>query len=443
MKTLRNLSAVCLLALSGNVMAADDDVPHYADDTLTGDWGGKRSAWFNEGIALEGTYKIDYLNNLRGGIGKGSRSMTNLDLKMHADLDKLWGLAGTTAYVHVLDNRGSGINADKIGSQMGATNIEVPLPTARIFHAWVEKSFLDEQWALLAGLYPIDSEFSVVDSAGVFLHPAYGASQDLSQTRGPSIFNNSAFGLRLKWQSEDKSLYAMGAVLDGIPGDPDRPKRTAIRFNKGDGSFSIVEIGWKPLESGHLFEPSGPERVLQTPETKAHEKYEGYSKYAAGLWRYSNRAEDVFDLDTAGNPLQRFSWGGHLLAERSLFSFGGDSARHLTGFFRYTFADGNSTAIESQINLGINVRGLFANRSDDVFGLAWSEGRLGSKYRRAQLRDSGSDTAHAEHAVELTYRASLTPWLAIQPNLQWISHPGGAATAPRATVAGFRLELQL
>lgn len=228
------IAASMLLLLKVALASAQEaDRPDFAQGTLTGDWNGRRAAWADAGVTLEGTYKVDHLNNLRGGIGKGSRDMTNLDIKLGADLDKLWGWEATRAYLHILDNRGASVNADKIGSQMGVSNIEVPVATSRIFHAWVEKSFMDERWALLAGLYPVDAEFSVVDSAGVFLHPAYGASQDLSQTRGPSIFNNSAFGLRLKWRSADKSLYAMAAILDGIPGDPDHPKRTAIRFDKG------------------------------------------------------------------------------------------------------------------------------------------------------------------------------------------------------------------
>lgn len=441
MRKLTIVSGICM-ALSISPALAEE-ATNFAEETLTGDWGGRRTEWAKNGFTLEGTYKVDYQNNLRGGISKGSRSMTNLDIKMDADLDKLWGWESTKAYVHILDNRGAGVNADKIGSQMGVSNIEVPLSTSRIFHAWVEKSFMDDQWALLTGLYPVDSEFSVVDSAGIFLHPAYGASQDLSQTRGPSIFNNSAFGLRLKWQSADKSLYAMGAVLDGIPGDPDHPKRTAIHFNKGDGSFSIMEFGWTPNATGDSHDPTGPEKTLQSMEQKVIEQYIGHAKLAAGFWRYSNRAEDVFDLDANGNPRKRFSWGGHVLAEKTLFILGDDPARNLTGFFRYTFTDGDSTAIESMTNLGINVRGLIASRTDDNFGLAWSQGRLGSKYRRAQLRDNGIDTAHAEHAIEMTYRAPVTPWLAIQPNLQWVSHPGGDSTAKRATVAGFRLEMQL
>lgn len=437
------LAAALSLAWTGPCPAGEGEAPNHAEDTLTGDWNGLRSAWHTQGIAFEAGLKIDQMRNLRGGIDKGGTSMSNLDLKLRADLERLWGWSGATAYVHVLDNRGSGINARHIRSLMGVTNVEVPVPTTRIFHAWLQQRFMDDQWSLLAGLYPVDSEFSVMESAGVFLHPAYGPSADFSLTRGPSIFNNSAFGLRLKWQSPDKTLYALGAILDGIPGDPNHPKGTHIRFAKGDGSFVITEIGWTPIEQGHLFHPADPARVSHTPALKEHEKYTGHSKYAAGLWRYSNNVDDQYAIDAFGNPEKRLSWGAYLLAERTLWSIDGEPGRNVTGFMRHAFTDGDSTPIRAQTNLGLNIRAPIASRADDVLGLAWTQGRLAAKYRAAQWRDNGISTTSGEVALELTYRAALAPWLAAQPSLQRIRHPGGDAAVKNATVAGFRLEVQL
>ncbi len=428
--------------IGGTLAGEVDDVPNYAQNSATGDWQGLRVDAYRQGVAVDAAYKFDYLRVLRGD-SRGSASMRNLDLKVRLDLEALWGQEGATAYFHVLDDRGSGINNRHLGSLMGASNIEVPVPTTRLFHAWVQQTFMDEQWSLLAGLYPVDSEFSVMDSAGVLLHPAYGASADFAVTRGPSIFNNSAFGLRAKWQSPLRTWYAMGAILDGIPGDPDHPKGTHIRFKDGDGSFAIAEMGWTPTELGHVFEPVGPARVSQTPALKAHEQYEGFSKYALGIWRYSTRVDDQFDTDAAGNPLKRLSWGGYLLAERTLFGIGPEPGRYVSTFGRYAFTDGDSTSLRDQLNLGVTVNGPFASRSNDVFALGWTTARLATKYRDVLWRDSGTTTSRAENALELTYRAALTPWLSVQPNFQWIRHPGGEADARPARMAGFRMEIQL
>jgi len=36
----------------------------------------------------------------------------------------------------------------------------------------------------------------------------------------------------------------------------------------------------------------------------------------------------------------------------------------------------------------------------------------------------------AEMVLELTYQASLTPWLTLQPDFQYVLHPGGNAPDP-------------
>lgn len=436
-------AGVFSLATAAVHAAENAPLPDYQRDTLSGNWHGLRNELYLGGIAMEAGFKFDSFHNLNRGLSKGSHGMSNLDLKLRADLEKLWGWRDGSAYFHLLDNRGAGINTREIGSLMGVSNIEVPVGTSRLFHAWIQQNFMDDQWSLLAGLYPIDSEFSVLDSASVFMHPAYGVSADLALTRGPSIFNNSAAGMRLKWQAVNRTRYAMLALLDGMPGDPGNPKGTHVKFGKRDGNFIIAEYGWMPIELGHVFEPSDPGNILQPPALKLHEKYEGVAKYAVGAWHYSSKVDDQLAVDAFGSPKKRNSWGAYLLAERSLWNLDGNPARQVNGLVRYAFTDGNSTPIQAQLNLGIVVRGLFASRPDDTFGMAWTGARLADKYRRIQQRDNGLSMAHTEDAMELTYRISISPWLAVQPDMQWIHHSGGNAAARKARTAGIRFEILL
>ncbi|MCX7157326.1 MAG: carbohydrate porin [Rhodocyclales bacterium] len=421
------------------VAAEPEAAPDYARSTLSGDWGGSRSELWQRGLALEAGLKFDSLRN-HGGIMDGSQTVSHLELKLRADLEKLLGWSDAVAYLNTDTDRGAGINARRTGSLMGVSNIEVPVPTTRLFHAWVQKGYLDNRFSVLAGIYPIDSEFFTMDSAATLLHPAYGTPADLALTNAPSIFNNAAFGIRAKWLSENREWYAMGALMDGVPNDPARPKATAIRFAKGDGAFVIGEIGWMPFETGHLFEPVDPSKVRPTPELAAHEKYGGISKYALGFWRYGNPVADQLDVDADGNPLQRRSQGGYLLAERTLFSLGAEAGRDLTAFGRYAFGTGHSTAIDRMWNLGVRLRGPLTSRPDDSLAIGWTRSRLAPKWRAVQ-QAGGIDTASAEEAFEITWRAALTHWFALQPNLQHVRHPGGASTARNATLLGARVEI--
>jgi porin len=440
--------ASCYLScVSPSAWAEEEEAPDFAGATMSGNWGGLREAGWHSGWLWDATLKVDALQH-RGGQSSGVRAMraintmSNLDLRLKADLSKVANWDGATAYVHVLDNRGAGLNARRVGSLMGVSNIEVPTPTTRIFHAWLQQNFLEDQVSLLGGLYPIDSEFFVMDSAAVLLHPAYGTPADLALTHGASIFNNSAFGLRLKWQSAKRTHYVQGALLDGIPNDPAHPKRTTIRLAKGDGVFAIAEFGWTPIEYGHVFEPTTPTATLRTPGLVTHEKYEGTSKYALGFWRYGNRVSDRFDPESSDNPLVHRTQGGYLLAERTLLNIGAGAGRDLTAFARYTLSDGYATEIDRSWNLGLRLRGPLASRPDDILALGWSSGRLSPQFRAAQAAN-GIETAVAEDALEITWRAAISKWLALQPNLQIVRHPGGDSASKTSTVLGLRFELAL
>jgi porin len=339
--TIKN-SATLLAALAASFSACAQDAPDYQSETITGDWNGRRTALHASGVVFEGGYKFDLLRVVGGGLQSGGESLGHLDLKLKTDLDKAWGWTGTTAFFNLIHDHGEKFNRDRVGSLSGVTNIEVPVDTERLFQAWIQREWQDGKYSLLAGLYPIDTEFQVLDTAALFVQPPYGPTGDLSSTRGPSIFNTSAFGVRGKWVSDDRSVYAQAALMDGIPGDPNQPKGTHIIFGSNDGTMGIVEVG------------------LRTQESRQ-------AKYAVGLWGYSARVDDLVDVDANQNPVQRRSYGGYFLADANLWK--DSSGRSFSGFFRYGVTDGDSTIFRSVVNTGLVINAPFSGRPDDVLGL--------------------------------------------------------------------------
>lgn len=429
----QNLSLAALLlpavlTFSAPSSAAEASDPNYSAETLTGDWGGLRSSAEKSGFQWDIGAKIDTLRN-RGAVRDGTRTVHHLDLKLTMDLEKAFGWRGGSAMLNVIRDGGNGLNAEHVGSLMGVTNIEVPFPTTtRLFHAWLQQSLFDDRLAILAGIYPIDSEFQVLDSAGVFIKPEYGPTAELALTAGPSVFNNAAFGLRTTLHSADRTLYAQWALMDGMPNDPDHPKRTSVRFDDGDGAFNIVEIGWLPEAST--------------------EDFKGHAKFAFGLWGYTVKQDDQLDVanidagNIAGPARTRRSHGGYAMGERTLVHLDSDGERFVSAFGRYSWTDGNSTPLKNTLSVGVHAKGLLRSRPDDILGLAWSRGGTSSKWRDAQTVQ-GVATEHAETAVELTYRYMVTPWFAIQPNLQYIENPGALDETSNARIIGARFEFAL
>jgi len=426
---------VPLLLLSPLSPAAE--APNWNAETLTGDWGGVRPGLSERGITLEIVLKADILSNLSGGIKRGTKYMDNWDFKLTADAGKLWGWTNTTGYLHVISNHGGKLNGTHVGSFMGVDNIEVNTNTTKLFHAWLERSFFDEKLSILGGLYPIDSEFYVTEATGVFLHPTGGMAAEVAQTgvNGPSIFPTSSFGVRAKWQPTPK-LDLQAALVDGVPGNPRNPHGTHIRFNRGDGTLAIFEFSLRPAEAD--IEPLEPQQgAIREPAANDNEKYERISKYAIGYWRYTPRFNDLTETDSLGNPRRRVNRGAYFFAEQTVYREKDDPSQGLALFFRYGVASGDVNTLDRSYSLGLRYKGLLPGRDEDEFGIGLTRGHAGAKFRQA----AATPLAANESALEITYRARVAAWLAIQPTLQRIVHPGHDPALRNARVAGARFEV--
>lgn len=403
------------LLMAGNAAMAEE-VPDFAAETLTGDWGGRRTSAYEKGIALDVTHKSDLLANVSGGLRQGSVWLMNTEFGLMLDMEKLGGWAGGSAFLQYHFQHGDqpkNFNGTYVGSFSGVSNIETGVSTGQFFQAWVQQSFAEDKWSILAGLYAVDSEFLVTESSGLFIQPPYGMSAEMAQggRNGPPIFPMGALGMRIKYSGE--GYYAQAALTDGVPGDPNNPHGTQIRLDKGDGTLAVFETGYTP---------EVPEGTL--------------SKTAVGFWRYTARANDLIDLDAFGNPVQRQDRGFYVLTEHTLYSES-DAQQGLRGFARFGVVNKDVHQADWSTSMGLNYQGLFDGRDDDAAGIAITASHASDKYRQRNAAKA------FETVVELTYRAQIMPGVAVQPVVQRIINPNMDATIPDVWMAGVRFVLSL
>jgi porin len=170
--------------------------PTGSETTLSGDWGGSRKRLYDAGVQADLVYSADYLRDTTGGLKRGGAYMGHLDLILQFDGEKLVGWRGGSAYLQLISNSGGRVNLNHVGSLMGVDNLEAPVNRTGIFKAWLQQSFLDDKASLRVGLYPIDSEFYITDSSGVFLHPSFGMAAEVASfgsLAGPSIYPTSSY----------------------------------------------------------------------------------------------------------------------------------------------------------------------------------------------------------------------------------------------------------
>ncbi len=404
-------------------VVAEDKLPDWKNDTLTGDWGGLRSNLYKSGVDIGLTHKSDWLDNVSGGLKCGSKWEGHSEIRADFDLEKLFGWDSTEAFVLYQSDLGSKFNTHYIGSVAGVDNIEVATNTAQFYDVWLQKNFFADKLSVLFGLYPIDSEFYVTETSGIFIQPPYGMSNELALTgkNGPPIFPLGALALRVKVLSPNKNFYVQAALTDGVPGDPNHPRGTHIKLGNGNGTLSIVEFGYKPQ--------AAEEPAAAVNETSVD--IESFNKTALGFWRYSSRFDDI---DGLGGHSK--SQGAYVLTEHSLFHESGSKSQGLAGFVRFGVASDSVNQLDWSGSLGLRYHGLIPGHNDDITGIAVTVNHAGNGFRSTGNFDS------RETDVEFTYHAQIKPWLAIQPTIQTIINPGLDPSINNAWIIGTRFEIE-
>ena len=109
------------------------------------------------------------------------------------------------------------------------------------------------------------------------------------------------------------------------------------------------------------------------------------------------------------------------------------------------------------VDTGFTFRGPLARRPEDIVGVAFAYGRISpdaaaNDRAMAALTGAPMPIRDYEAAIELTYRWELADRWFVQPNLQYVFHPGSnianpanpasGSAIPNALVLGLRTMMQ-
>ena len=365
-------------------------------------------------IDLAVVYTAEVLRNTRGGLGTGARYLDNLDVTLTVDAERAMGWRGATLFAYGLYNNGVAFSDDLVGSAQGLSNIETGVRAARLYEAWIEQRFASDRASVKFGLYDLNSEFDTIEAAALFLNPSHGIGPDFSQSgrNGPSIFPVTSLGVRGDYKLAERWLVR-AAILDAVPGDPNRPERTTVKLGDGEGALAAVELNY--LDS----------------RTKA----------AVGHWRYTGRFESLSPPTAAGDPAQsRGNDGIYAFVEHRLTRERAEEEQGLAGWVRLGLADEKRNPIGRYAGVGLSYTGAVRGRDQDQVGVAIAVAEFGGVLRRSSAL-AGEPLDRREVNIEATYRAPLTSWLTLQPDVQYVINPGGRPGVADALILGLRAEV--
>lgn len=357
-------------------------------ERMTGDWFGARSSREDAGITFDASLFLDWTANLNGGIRTGSGVQQLFIASLAFDTERLFGHPGGTVYGEFQWLTGDRISRNFVGDVQTYSNIEDER-RVQLAEAWYEQRLLDDRLRVKIGKVDANTEFAIAENGLEFLNSSMGFS--------PTVFllptyPDPAMSVNLYVNPLESLTFGLG-VYDG---SLQRGVRTGARgprsaFSPGGAFFLIGEVGmrWAHERSDHPL----PGRL------------------AVGAWHHTGRIDRLMGGTQSGTA------GLYAVLDQTLWRAGpAEDDAAVAMFLQYGHAEARVSEVEHHAGGGFVWTGLIPGRSDDVVGLGASW--VGLSEHAGFVR--GSETA-----IELFYQARLTPWLILQPDIQFIRHPGG------------------
>jgi porin len=432
------------------------------------DIGGLRTQLEKQGLTFTFSYFGDTFGNPSGGVKQGVGYDGRFGIIMDGDLEKLAGWSGGKVHASVHSIFGNQYSATNLDNLMLVSNVEAP-PTVRLFNLWFEQS-LTNRISLRLGQFTAAQEFIVSKNADLFMNSTFGwpmlNTQNLP-SGGPN-YPEAGLGARLQVTFNDRFIVR-AALFDGDPAgsgsnNPITTDKYGVAFRVNDPPFMIVEavfgyggarlIGAQsnPNQEGNglpAADEEGPRLAASPTDLPGVIKVGAW--YNAGTFPLQD-----FTQSNVLPPQVRGDAAVYGLFEQTLWRMPGSPNRALGFFTRGVVAPSDRSEFDHYVDTGLTFRGALAWRPDDVVGLAFAYGHI-SPAAAANDRALAATTGLAipirdyEAALELTYRYEIANDWAIQPDVQYIFHPGSnvanpanptsLAPIPNALVLGVRTAL--
>lgn len=369
----------------------------------------------------------EYWRNLDGGQRTGALWNVLADLTLEVDLARLGGPADSALVAQILGNKNQHDDRS-FADYTGATNPVSGIHAGdawRVFNLHYRQSWADGAYTLKLGQLAIDDDFMGSEYSGFFANSSFGAMP--SQVATPlaarhedsgayPIYAVAAPGLLVQSRLSDAWSWQTGLYYGG-PGIDEKDNH-GFDWADGAGLVAFTEASW----SGKL---AGKPTTVRL-----------------GGAYHSGHFDDLESLaDGDDEATARGSYSFYVVHDLTLASRAEDKPL-LGAFWRAGLSPQSDRAVvSSYADAGLNWFGPIPGREADVAGVAVACTHFGRDFRRAS---GGEAPAGTETTLELTYRAQLTSWWAVQADAQWLFDPArntDSSARETATVVGLRTEL--
>lgn len=394
---------------TGAVEPQSDPVPRYWDGAyLTTDWGGSRSWLLERGVDVQLQYTSEGFTRIHGGTGsrRPHAYLGSIIASVDLDTGAMGAWPGGSFHAHMQSLHGNGISEDHVGSIQSMSNLEAE-PFTTLAEYWYRQELFDGVLALKVGKQEGNVDFAASEYAGNLLDSSFGVFPTLSL----STYPNWGLGAAV-FVSPADWLTIQSAVFDGAP-DGREPfgGTTAFRGDGGHLFVSEVQVHVAPL----LGSLPGTVRL--------------------GGWLHTGHT-DALPTSADESAVRTFAHNDGLygIVDQKLYQPRGDGreGEGLGVFAQAGLAPEDRNEARLYLGGGLAYTGPIPSRPADVVAAGVGHVNLASAVRNLEGRTS-------ETVLELSYKAQLAGFFSVQPDVQYVVRPGGAAGVPDASVVGIRM----
>ena len=439
--------ASALLLSSGAIRAEQSDTseakPILERNQITGDWLGTRPLLSDKGVEIFGGYTAEVWGNAAGGLKTGSVYTGLLNFGVEADLEKALGWQGASVRTTWLWLSGRDPSEDLVGNFLAISNI-AGFNTLRMFELWFQQNLLDDKSSLRFGQLSADSEFLISDYSGLFINGTFGwpAFAYMNMPNGGPGYPMGTLGARLALSPVDW-FTLQAAAFQGNVFEQDVNRhgfRWSLDAQTGYTFLSEAKFRWNHREGENGLPGQVKPGVWFQTGQNADALADTTSSGNAGFYVVFDQM--LYREPCAPSVAGRTKDAKPAVDGKSVKSFKSavemeKSDQGLGYFGRVAFTPADRNFINFYFDSGLSYKGLIPTRDNDTIGIGFGYAQLSNGARKS-LKDEGSIPIGAEMVIEFTYQAAITPWLVLQPDLQYIINPGGSTDIDNALVIGGR-----
>jgi porin len=315
------------------------------------------------------------------------------------------------------------------------------LPSTRLYEAYFEKQWGEKRISLKVGQLAADSEFFNTKYTDVFTNASMGwpAITSLNLPSGGPSPPLAAMGARLLVNVTDQ-LSLLGGIFDGDQagpgsGDPQERNRYGVNFRVNDPPLLLgqIQYAWNNKKGD--------------PNLTGQIKFGGWRHF--GSFADQQLASNGVSFAAPGSSGEPLLLGGNIggwaVFEQQIYRVPHSDDRGIGVFARAAGAPADRNLIDLYADAGVEFIGLSDDRPDDKFGIAAGYAHVS---KPAQALDADYRTLvnpnwpsrNFEGLLTTVYQYQIKDGWSLQPNFQYIIHPGGGATGPATPFAGRALK---